>query len=62
MMCLCGKQYDSECRRETFYQITGAKCLDTSLLTNDIKRNKEIVKNPNNYYTSNITHGPIKTN
>ena len=60
MKCLCGKEYDTNCRLETFSQITGAKYLDTSLLTNNVKKNRELLRNPNNFYTMPIRHGPVK--
>lgn len=60
MMCLCGKPYDAMCRFEAFGQLTGnVRYLDTSLLTNDVKKNRAIAADPKNYHSGFIKHGPV---
>jgi hypothetical protein len=59
-MCLCGQPYDASCRIAHLGQVTGRmKVFNTNLLTNDPIINRQLIKNPANFYEDTVKHGPI---
>ena len=59
VMCLCGKPFGMDCRMAAL--MPNSYVLDTTLLTNDATKNRELLKNPNNFYKERIRHGIDKT-